>query len=257
LEHDLEAAKAEAKSKNFFINALSHDLRTPLNGMMLQAEVAVLTLQEMDQTSEAVMEVAESLRRIMSSAVATAEMLDGLLELGSLDVGATGDSETTFDLGGLLRRVVDASRTVAESKGLELHAEVPEGLLVHTVRAKLERVLLNLTGNALKFTNSGSVRLDVSSSGSEVTIHVTDTGPGIPGEHLPHLFTEYFQGHNDERDRGKGYGLGLAIARRLAVQLGGHIVVASELGEGSRFSVALPDVLAGRKPVASASHAHR
>ena len=184
-------------------------------------------------------------------------MLDGFLELGRLDWGAGGNDVTTFDLGHLLHRVVEASRAFARQKGLDLDAEVPPGLLVHTDRAKLEGILRNLTNNGLKFTHAGSVRLDVAVSGSDVTIRVTDTGMGIEAEHIEQLFTEYFQGHNDERDRTKGYGLGLAIARRLADQLGGDLAVASEVGEGSRFSVTLPGVLVRREPVAPSAPAHR
>ena len=78
-------------------------------------------------------------------------------------------------------------------------------------------------------------------SDSDVTIRVTDTGTGIEADHIERLFTEFFQGQNDERDRTKGYGLGLAIARRLSDRLGGDLAVASEVGKGSRFSVTLPE----------------
>lgn len=257
LKHDLEEARAESRRKTLFLNALSHDLRTPLNGLLLQAQVAEMTLTGMDCQAEETKELSESLGFITANAQATAALLDGFLELGRLDWGGGGNHVTTFDLGDLLGRVVDGSRALAMQKGLDLDAGAPPGLLIRTDRAKLEGVLRNLTNNGLKFTQVGGVRLDVTASGPDVTIRVTDTGMGIEAEHMGRLFTEFFQGHNDERDRTKGYGLGLAIARRLAEQLGGDLAVASELGTGSRFSVTLPGVLARGEPVAPAASAHR
>ena len=164
---------------------------------------------------------------------------------------------TTFELGHLLHRIVEASQPFAVQKGLDLTAEAPPGLLIRTDRSKLEGILRNLTNNGLKFTDAGGVRLDVAVSGSDVTIRVTDTGTGIEAEHIGRLFTEFFQGHNDERDRTKGYGLGLAIARRLADQLGGELAVTSEVGTGSQFSVTLPGVLARGQPIAPAATSRR
>ena len=257
LKQDLQAARAESQRKTFFLNALSHDLRTPLNGLLLQAQLAEMTLATMDCEAEETKDLTESLTYITANARATAELLDGFLELGRLDWGAGGNDLTTFDLGHLLHRVVEAALPFARQKGLDLAAEVPPGLLVRTDRSKLEGILRNLTNNGLKFTHVGSVRLDVAMSGSDVTIRVTDTGTGIEAEHIERLFTEFFQGHNDERDRSKGYGLGLAIVRRLSDQLGGDLAVASEVGKGSRFSVNLPGVLVRSEPNAPSASARR
>jgi signal transduction histidine kinase len=200
-------------------------------------------------------DLTQSLAYITTNAKATAELLDSFLELGRLDWGGDENHVTTFELGHLLHRVVEASQPFARQKGLDLAAEAPPGLLIRTDRSKLEGIIRNLTNNGLKFTHAGSVRLDVAASGSDVTIRVTDTGTGIEAEHIERLFTEFFQGHNDERDRTKGYGLGLAIARRLSDQLGGDLAVASEVGKGSRFSVTLPGVLVRSEPVVSAASA--
>jgi signal transduction histidine kinase len=104
-------------------------------------------------------------------------------------------------------------------------------------------VLGNLIGNAVKFTQAGGVRVEVDCAGADLEIHVIDTGVGIAAEDRERLFEEFFQVKNHERDRRKGFGLGLAISRRLARQLGGDINVESAIGRGSRFTVVLPGVL--------------
>lgn len=103
----------------------------------------------------------------------------------------------------------------------------------------------NLAGNAVKFTQSGSVTLHAEWSGRDLEVHVLDTGIGIPTEQLPLIFEEFRQLGNDQRDHRKGFGMGLPIARRLVKSLGGEIQVQSAVGRGSRFSVVLPGVVVG------------
>ena len=105
---------------------------------------------------------------------------------------------------------------------------------------KLERILNNLVSNAVKFTERGGVRIEVERTGGGLEIHVIDTGIGIVPDAQERLFDEFYQLHNRERDRRKGFGLGLSIARRLARHLGGDVTVDSAPGRGSRFSVVLP-----------------
>ena len=115
---------------------------------------------------------------------------------------------------------------------------------------KLTRILDNLLNNALKYTESGHVELSAELRGEELRIHVSDTGAGIAADHLPHLFDEFYQVHNGERNHTKGFGLGLAIARRLADQLGAKIHVESQVGRGSRFTIAVANcvVATGARP---------
>src|SRR5262249_53398933 len=111
-------------------------------------------------------------------------------------------------------------------------------------RFKLERILTNLIQNAVKFTNGGgSVNIAAEANGHDLSIHISDTGVGIAPEHREMLFQEFFQAHNVERDRSKGFGLWLALAWRLARQLGGDIRCHSELGRGSRFTIYLPGAI--------------
>ena len=131
---------------------------------------------------------------------------------------------------------------LAREKGLALEfVPPPEPIRVRADRIKLSRVVGNLLGNAIKFTERGSVRLEAGLNGEGwADVHVSDTGLGIAPEHQRHIFDEFFQLGNPERDRNKGTGLGLAICKRLVDAMGGRIAVHSTPGVGSTFTVSLP-----------------
>ncbi len=124
-------------------------------------------------------------------------------------------------------------------------ADCPEGIYLRTDRVKLERILQNLVGNGIKFTETGRVSVCVTAAGKDAVLHVVDTGVGIPAALQETIFEEFYQENNCERDSTKGFGLGLSIARRLARQLRGDLLVESEVGRGSRFSATLPGVVNG------------
>jgi signal transduction histidine kinase len=235
LVHDLEESREESKRKSYFLNAISHDLKTPLNGLMLQAELAELNLSTNDVAA-----LHESLAEIKSCARTTAELLNSFLEIGRLDWAEETLQPEPVELGELLRKVISQSRARGEHKGLTMSLDVPSPLIVRTDHVKVERIVQNLVDNAIKFTHNGVVQLHVDAGRSEVSIHVVDTGEGIAEGHLGHIFNDFTQVNNRERDSRKGFGLGLAIARRLARKIGGDLTVASALGRGSRFTLLLP-----------------
>jgi signal transduction histidine kinase len=238
LADDLQKSQEESKRKTFFLNAISHDLRTPLNGMMLQANLAEIHAAANDNEA-----VQQSIEEIKSSVRLTAELLDGLLEFARLEAAEDRITATEFDLGVLLRDLLNTHAAAAAKKSLELTGPAFTTNLICTDRLRLERILNNLITNAIKFTEKGSVRIEVESTPRQVKICVADTGIGISPEHQKRLFEEFFQVQNHERDRHKGFGLGLAICQRLVHQLGGSIQVSSEQGVGSRFSVVLRRVV--------------
>ena len=131
---------------------------------------------------------------------------------------------------------------LARQKGITVeYAPPPEPLYVRADRIKLSRVVGNLLGNAIKFTDRGGVVVEAAPDGGGwAEVRVTDTGVGIAAEHLRHIFDEFFQLRNPERDRNKGTGLGLTICKRLVDAMGGRLDVESRPGVGSTFSVALP-----------------
>lgn len=238
LAEELEATKVESRQKTEFLNAISHDLRTPLNGLMLQANLMEMNAAAGDHDG-----VKAALRDMKASARATSDLLDSLLEYARLDFAADPHHVVEFNLASLIREVCLSHQAAATSANLTLQFDCPDQLAITADRCRLERIISNLVSNAIKFTKTGGVRVNVASAGQHVEVHVVDTGVGIDRGDRERLFEEFYQVNNHERDRRKGFGLGLAIARRLARQLGGDITIDSAAGQGSRFTVALPGVI--------------
>jgi|GEM_PF-1998917 len=235
LAQDLQASREEVRRRSFFLNAVSHDLKTPLNGLMLQAELAEHHLDSGDTAA-----LRESLDDIRLCVRTTADLLNNFLELGRLDCAQDSILESEFRLADLIAEVAGALRPRAESKGLILTAECPADVYVRSDRSKVRRVVENLLDNGVKYTREGFVRLSVEGSSSGLLVHVTDAGDGIAAADQRRIFDDFVQVNNRERDSRKGFGLGLAIARRLAAQIGGRLTLESELGRGSRFTLHLP-----------------
>jgi signal transduction histidine kinase len=252
LAEDLARSQDESRRKTFFLNAISHDLRTPLNGLLLHANLAEIHVSSGDQSA-----VQQAIGEIKASVRLTADLLDGLLEYARLETGSDHAVASAFSLDELLREVISTHAPLAARKSLLLGVAPVTGITLNTDRLRLERILNNLVGNAIKFTMAGSVHLEVQSSSHQIEIHVIDTGIGIAPEHQRRLFEEFFQVQNHERDRQKGFGLGLAISNRLAHQIGGELRVQSTFGNGSQFTIACPatlphgrtEVLAGKQSV--------
>ncbi|HYE16850.1 MAG TPA: HAMP domain-containing sensor histidine kinase [Tepidisphaeraceae bacterium] len=234
LAADLEKSREESRRKTYFLNAVSHDLRTPLNGLSLQVDLAALTLDAGDTggARKALVEARQSLE-------ATARLVGHFLELAHLDWDQPEHSPTTFGLTDAVRRSAERSAADAQAKGLALAVTGDDGLRVHTDQAKLERIIAQLVSNGVKFTVRGGVHVDVRATGGGATVDVTDTGVGICQADQARMFEEFFQGHNAARDHSRGVGLGLAVAKRLADQLGMELRVTSEPGKGSRFTLVI------------------
>lgn len=237
LQAELDKTREESRQKSFFLNAVSHDLRTPLNGLTLQASLAEIGLASNDADA-----VRQAVAGMKSSARATADLLESLLEYTRLDWISEPNNASPFSLKDAVEAACLTPRATAVRNGLTLVNRVPAGLIMTSDRVKFERILGNLLTNAVKFTRTGGVRVEAQRSGHDLELHVIDTGIGIAPEHQDRIFEEFFQVHNHERDRSKGFGLGLPIARRLARQLGGDIHLESTEG-GSRFTIVLPGVL--------------
>ena len=227
-DQKLLAAEREeqARKKSFFLSALSHDLRTPLNAVVLHAELL--------RNSVSDGEVAQSAKAITESAKAASELINRLLDfakIGSLDRNVMGE----FPLEAALRQVHQRYLPLAELHGLYLRLSHHADVGLRTDRHKLERIIGNLIENAIKYTREGGVTVSVDISAGAVAIRVSDTGIGVPPDKATHLFDEFYQVENDERDRRKGFGLGLAICRSLARQMGGEVRLADTGPEGSCF----------------------
>jgi signal transduction histidine kinase len=256
-DQKLLAAEKElqAKQKTFFLNALSHDLRAPLNNVVLNAHLLRMSSLEAGDA-----EVADL---IVENAQAAGDLVTKLLEYAK--AGAAGDQNVLepVDVGTLLRQIARRFQPAADRKGLSLDLTGPPDEdaveLMMTDRLKLERVVANLVDNAVKYTERGGVSIEWRPrAGPEdddddgLTVRVTDTGIGVPPQNVPRLFDEFYQVNNHERDRSKGFGMGLAICRSLARQLGGDVRLVNRVGpagaaNGSCFEVTVAAVSAGRR----------
>ena len=239
-EAKLEAEKAN-NVKSRFLAAASHDLRQPMQAAMLYLSLLASRVDEATRH-----DLADPLRQ---SLAAMSDLLDALLDFSQFEAGSIVPNPSDFLLADIIARVVSNNRPLAAEKGLALEA-VCHDLCVHSDPKLLERVIENFVSNAIRYTERGRVSIDCRPDGGEVVISVTDTGVGIARNDRESIFDEYYQINNPSRDRSKGLGLGLAIARHIARLLNLSVEVQSQPGEGSTFSVVVPGaekpVVAGR-----------
>jgi len=228
--------EAFRRQRQFTADA-SHELRTPLTVMKGDIGVALNRPRRTSEYRRVLAELEEEVDRLT-------RLVEDLLLLARADTGQPLLHPEPLDLAGLLRAVVEQVRPLAEAKGLTLHLQVPDVLLLNGDPDKLIRLFLNLLDNAVKYTPAGGqVTLQTNVVGgkpSAVIVRVTDSGSGIPPEHLEHIFKRFYRADESRSRAGGGSGLGLAIARWIAEAHGGRITVDSELGRGSTFSVWLP-----------------
>lgn len=235
LARDLSRISANVRRRLQFLNAISHDLRTPLNGITLQTHIIDHALSAHDDLT-----LRKSADEIRTAAVLAAKILDALLQYAQTDIEQNTLAEVP--LRELVAQVVDPFRAAAEEKKLAFTLAIADDPVLQTDPLKVQRILANLLDNAVKFTRSGAIDLRVSATTDPnyVTIEVVDTGPGIPPQHLPRVFEEFYQVDNAARDPRNGLGLGLAVAHRLATHLGGGLHAASDPPHGSIFTLRLP-----------------
>ena len=231
----LRDAKAEADSataiKTRFLAAASHDVRQPLQSVSLYLSILSRRLQEPDN-----LEIINKMRQSLDS---MGEILDALLDISKLDSGFVVPEQGAFALQTILNQIHADNAPYAEEKGLTLRVE-PTQLNAMSDPALLARIIENLVGNAIRYTEAGEVSVSCLADGPNIRVEVSDTGVGIPQEALETIFEEYFQLENPVRDRRKGLGLGLAIVRQIARLLEHELDVRSKPGQGSTFSVTLP-----------------
>lgn len=228
----LQNAKIDAeranKAKSLFLASASHDLRQPLNAM--QMYIAALQSKVKDK------EILRIIEDINSVSMSTARLLNALLDVSELEVGAIKPRFESFSVNNMLISIFQSFLPLAKDKGLNFRV-VPSSLYVRSDPALLERILGNFMSNAIRYTNKGSVLIGCRKRGDKVVIEVWDTGCGISDDQMSLIYEDFYQIENKERDRGKGLGLGLALAKRLAESLEHSINSKSSLGAGSCFSV--------------------
>ncbi|MCL4796364.1 MAG: response regulator [Bryobacteraceae bacterium] len=228
------AAQAAAEAKQSFLANMSHEIRTPMNG--------VLGLAALLEQSGLEGERLEYARTIRQSSAVLLRLLNDILDAAKMEAGQFRLIEAPFDLREVAEQVSHLAAPQAHAKGLEWRFEWQEELAAHWIgdSARVRQVILNLTGNALKFTSQGSVGLGVARASRGVRITVWDTGPGIDEALRKRLFQKFVQGEQSFSSGQQGTGLGLAISRALVERMGGIIELESEPGCGSTFLVHLP-----------------
>jgi PAS domain S-box-containing protein len=233
-----DGALAASRLKSEFLATVSHEVRTPMNGVVGMTELLLSTTLTAEQRDYA--------QAIQRSAEVLLAILNDILDFSKIEAGRLVLESLPFDLRQVVEETVDLLAPNATRKGLELVVyyapEAPTGLLGDPLR--LRQILMNLTGNAIKFTDSGqvAVRIECGQStpaGARMNIVVEDSGIGIPRDKLDHIFEKFVQADPTTTRKYGGTGLGLAITRRLVEMMGGALEVQSTLGKGSRFLVRL------------------
>jgi len=239
LEAARDAAEAGSRAKSEFLATMSHEIRTPMNGVLGMTELLLNSKLEPRQ------------QHLANTAYRSAETLlgiiDNILDFSKIEAGKLQLNEENFELRRLLDDCLEMFADQVRNRGLELVPDLPPNLppMVHGDATRLRQILVNLLGNAVKFTQQGEIRLAVEAldrAGPQQWLRfaVSDTGPGIAGERQQRIFDAFTQADGSTTRRHGGTGLGLAICRQLVELMGGQIHLDSTPGHGSRFYFELP-----------------
>jgi signal transduction histidine kinase len=225
-----------SEHKTQFLANMSHELRTPLNAILGFTELLVDGIYgELPDKPRGVLDrVQENGRNLLA-------LINDVLDLAKIEAGQLELRLEAYQIAPLVRNVVDAMQPLARSKGLSLVATVAGDVpAAYGDVHRLRQVLVNLVGNAIKFTDVGEVEISVAASGGRLDVAVRDTGPGIAPEDQEKIFEEFQQLDNSSTRRQGGTGLGLAISRRIMQMHGGYLSVVSAPGRGSTFHIDIP-----------------
>lgn len=232
-------AEEANRSKSIFLAKMSHEIRTPMNGIMGFADLALA--KSLDSETE------EYLRYIKDSANSLLGIINDVLDISKIESGKMEIIDVEYSPAKLLKEIIAMFKNRIEEKGLEFDVKQPEQLPAILVgdNNRIREILVNILGNALKYTNKGKITLDVScgvidEKQVELTIKVKDTGVGIERDKLADIFNAFEQADSFGNYYVEGTGLGLSIAKELCELMGGNISVSSVYGEGSEFTINVP-----------------
>ncbi len=236
IEEKSRALAEASQHKSQFLANMSHELRTPLNAILGYTELILD-----DIYGAAPPKMREVMERVQSNGKHLLGLINDVLDLSKIEAGQLVLALADYSVRDMVQGVFAAVEPLASTKGLAVKLDVPAGLPhAHGDERRLAQVLLNLVGNALKFTDAGEIRISATQSNGTLTVAVSDTGPGIAPSDQAKIFDEFQQADNAQTKAKGGTGLGLAISRRIVEMHGGRIWVESELGKGATFAFALP-----------------
>jgi signal transduction histidine kinase len=231
--HQLEVA---SQHKSQFLANMSHELRTPLNAILGYTEMMADGLYgDVGEKAQGVLE------RVQSNGRHLLGLINDVLDLSKIEAGQLVLAIEEYSVADMVATVTAATESLARAKNLKLGSAVSPGLPTGSGDARrLTQVLLNLVGNAIKFTDQGGVEIRAARAGDRFEIAVVDTGPGIAPADQARIFDEFQQLDSTSTRRKGGTGLGLSISRHIVELHGGRITVESEVGRGSTFRISLP-----------------
>lgn len=221
--------------KSMFIASMSHELRTPLNSIIGFTSILIMGLA--GPLNE---EQHKQLAMVKSSSLHLLELINDVIDLSKIEAGKIDIRLADFDLAQTVREVLATFQVAAEQKSLRLICEGPSQLIIHSDVRRIRQILVNLIGNAVKFTEAGEVSVIIRQCMRQITVAVCDSGVGIRLEDIDKLFRYFSQISTDGMPKHEGSGLGLYLSKRLADLLGGTLLVESEFGKGSIFTLSLP-----------------
>jgi PAS domain S-box-containing protein len=236
----LESANRElmeaSDAKSSFLATMSHELRTPLNAMIGYSELLLLGIPEQPSA-----EIRPHIERIDLSARHLLQLIEEVLTFSRIEAGSERVHFELVQLTGVMREVNAVMLPLVNAKSIRFMIDLPKDPIeLVTDPRKIRQILVNLLGNAVKFTEQGQITLSATVEGNDLVMRVSDTGIGIPAEFHEKIFDPFWQVDHGKTRAVGGTGLGLAVTRELASIMGGNVTVESRPGEGSTFIVTLP-----------------
>jgi signal transduction histidine kinase/CheY-like chemotaxis protein len=241
-----ERAVEANQAKSEFLATMSHEIRTPLNGVLGFAQLLTKLIQKIEkgaskETLKLTVEAKDWTKKICQSGETLLGTINDILDLSKIEAKKVELEYRSFKLRDPLEWVIDTQTPKTKEKGIKISLATPTvPQWVIGDEARIRQIVMNLAGNAVKFTSEGSVRINAEYSKDTLTISVTDTGIGIPPEKQGNLFLPFSQADSSTTRKFGGTGLGLVICKRLAELMGGTITLQSEAGKGSTFTVTIP-----------------